>query len=142
VAQADFVTDQLQLRQAQLQLQKALNQIRVDVKNAVIGLNQARSRYETAVGTRQLAEQTLKAEQARYQSGVSDFTIVVQAERDLTADQSAEVQAMANYTHARIAFDEAIGDTLDVNNVSMDEAVAGQVHRQSSIPDSVPEVKN
>jgi outer membrane protein TolC len=136
-AQADYVTDQLQLRQAQLQLQKALNQIRVDVKNAVIGLNQARSRYETAVGTRKLAEETLKAEQARYQSGVSDFTIVVQAERDLTADQSAEVQAMANYTHARIAFDQAVGDTLPVNDISMDEAVSGQVKRQSSIPDSI-----
>jgi outer membrane protein TolC len=138
-AQADYVTDQLQLRQAQLQLQKALNQIRVDVKNAVIGLNQARSRYETAVGTRQLAEQTLKAEQARYASGVSDFTIVVQAERDLIADQSAEVQATANYTHARIAFEDAIGNTLDVNGISMDEAISGEVKRQSSIPASVSE---
>ena len=25
---------------------------------------------------------------------------------------------MANYTHAKIAFDEAVGQTLDVNNIS------------------------
>ncbi len=138
-AQADYVTDQLQLRQAQLQLQRAVNQVRVDVKNAVIGLNQARSRYETAVGTRTLAEQTLQAEQSRYQSGVSDINLVISAERDLTADQSAEVQSMANYTHARLAFEDAIGATLDVNGISMAEAASGQVLRQSVIPDSVPD---
>ncbi len=137
-AQADYVTDQLQLRQTQLQLQKAVNQIRVDVKNAVIGLNQARSRYETAVGTRKLAEQTVQAEQARYSSGVSSIALVIQAERDLNADQSAEIQSMANYTHARAAFDDALGNTLDVNGVSMEEAESGHVARLSSIPASMP----
>ena len=48
-AQADYVTDQLQLRQTELQLQRAVNQVRVDVKTALIGLQQARARYQTAV---------------------------------------------------------------------------------------------
>jgi len=50
--QADYVTDQLLLRQAELQLQRAVNQVRLDVKNALIGLQQARARYQTAVDTR------------------------------------------------------------------------------------------
>jgi outer membrane protein len=54
----------------------------------------------------------------------------------LASDQSAEVQAMANYTHAKIAFDEAVGQTLDVNNISMEEAAAGRVDRDSTIPAS------
>jgi outer membrane protein TolC len=62
-AQADYVADQLNLRQAELQLQRFVNQVRVDVKNAVISLQQARARYETAVATRVLAQQTLDAEQ-------------------------------------------------------------------------------
>ncbi len=141
-AQADYVTDQLQLRQSELQLQKVVNQIRVDVKNAVIGLQQARARYDTAVATRVLAEQTLKAEQSRYQFGVSDFPIVVQAERDLAADQSAEVQATANYMHSKIAFEEAVGRTLEVNGISKEEATSGRVGRESSPPDTLPEGKN
>jgi outer membrane protein len=139
VAQADYVADQLSLRQSQLQFQKAAAQIRVDVKNAVIGLRQARARYETAVATRSLAQQTLEAEQNRFRFGEATIAIVVQAERDLAGDQSAEVQAMANYTHAKIAFDEAVGQTLDVNDISMEEAAAGRVGRDSTIPASATE---
>jgi outer membrane protein TolC len=142
VAQADYVADQLSLRQNQLLYQKAIAQIRVDVKNAVIGLQQARARYETAVATRSLAQQTLEAEQNRFRFGESTIASVVQAERDLAGDQSAEVQSMANYTHAKIGFDEAVGQTLDVNNISMEEATAGRVARESAIPESVPEKKD
>jgi outer membrane protein TolC len=136
-AQADYVADQLTLRQAELQLQRGISQVRVEVKNAVIGLQQARVRYETAVATRVLAQQTLDAERKKFQFGTSSIPLVVQAQRDLNNDQSAEVQAMANYTHARIAFDEAVGKTLDQNNISMEEAKTGQVARVSSIPDAV-----
>ena len=136
-AQADYVTDQLQLRQAELQLQRAVNQVRLDVKNALIGLQQARTRYQTAVDTRVLAEQSLKAEQSRFLYGVSTVALVIQAQKDLAQYQSAEVQAMANYTHAKIAFDQAVGRTLDVNHISFEEAVSGHVGRPSVIPDSI-----
>ncbi len=137
-AQADYVTDQLNLRQSELQLLRSVSQVRVDVKNAVIGLQQARARYETAVATRALAVQTLDAEQKRFTFGESTIPAVVQAQRDLALNQSSEVQAMANYTHAKIAFDEAVGQTLEANNVSMDEAVLGTVSRTSSIPETLP----
>ena len=134
--QADYVTDLLGVRQSELQLQRAENQIRADVKRATIVLQQARARYETAVATRVLAQQTLEAEQNLFKFGQSTIADVVQAQRDLAVDQSGEVQAMANYTHARIAFDDALGQTLDVNHIAIDEAKSGQVARQSSIPDS------
>jgi outer membrane protein len=138
-AQADYVTDQLMLRQSELQLQRVINQVRLDVKNSVIGLQQARVRYEASVRTRVLAEQTLDAEQKKFQFSLSpDLTGVVQAQRDLATDQSAEVQAMANYTHARVAFDLALGTTLETNNISMAEAAAGKVARQSLIPAETP----
>ena len=136
-AQADYVTDELQLRQRELQLQRAINQVRVDVKTAVIGLDQARARYQTAVDTRELAEQTLAAEQKRFQSGISTVALVIQAQKDLATDQDAEVQAMANYTHAKIFFDTAMGRTLEVNHISMQEALDGHVARESSIPAGV-----
>jgi outer membrane protein len=129
-AQADYVTDQLQLRQAELQLKRALNQVSVEVKNAVIGLQQARARYETALNTRTLSEQSLEAEQNRFKYGaVPDATLVIQAQKDLATSQSSEVQAMANYTHARIALDDATGRTLDANHITMTEAVTGKVTR-------------
>ncbi|HXA68642.1 MAG TPA: TolC family protein [Bryobacteraceae bacterium] len=139
--QADYVTDLLTVRQNELLLQKAINQVRVDVKNAVIGLQQARARYETAVATRTLAQQTLEAEQNRFKFGESTIALVVQSQRDLANNQEAEIQAMANYTHAKIAFDDAVGQSLEVNNISMDEAAAGRVTRDSAIPEQIPEKK-
>jgi outer membrane protein len=137
-AQADYVTDELQLRQYELQLQRADNQVRVDVKTALIGLQQARSRYETAAAARALAEQSLSAEQKRFESGVSTVELVIQAQKDLAAASDAEVQSMANYSHAQITFDLAMGRILEANQISMEEAVAGRVERQSSIPQGVP----
>lgn len=141
-AQADYVADQLSLRQSELQLQRSVAQVRVDVKNSIIGLQQARLRYETAVATRVLAEQTLEAERNRFQFGESSIAQVVQAQRDLTSNQSAEVQAMANFTHAKIAFDEAIGRTLDENGIQMDEAASGKVARESTLPANLPGAKS
>jgi outer membrane protein len=139
-AQADYAMDQLTVRRSELQLQRLKNQIRVDVRNALIGLQQARARFETAVATRVLAEQSLKAEQDKFKYGATgtDVTTVIQAQKDLVNDQTLEAQAMANYTHARISFDQALGRTLDVNHVSMEEAVAGKVARESALPANLP----
>jgi outer membrane protein len=135
--QADYVTDQLQLRQNELQMQRSVNQVRVDVKTAIIGLQQARARYETAVDTRKLSEQTLEAEQKRFQAGVGSVAQVIQAQKDLANTQDAEVQAMANFTHAQIFFDAAMGRTLDVNHISFEEALAGHVKRESFLPPTI-----
>jgi outer membrane protein TolC len=140
-AQADYVTDELQLRQTELQMQRAVNQVRVDVKTNVINLQQARSRYETAAATRVLSEQSLDAEQKRFNFGVGSVALVIQAQQQLANDQDAEVQAMANYTHAKIGFDAAMGRILEVNHISMDEAVSGHVQRESFIPPNLPEAR-
>jgi len=66
---------------------------------------------------------------------------VVQDQRDLATSQSTEVQAMANYTHARISFDQALGTTLDENHISLDEAMKGRLARDSALPANLPGVK-
>jgi outer membrane protein len=138
-AQSDYVTSLLELRQNQLNLQKDTNQVLVDVQNAVIGLQQARARYEAAVKSRQLQDQTLTADQKRYSLGAATAFQVIQDQRDLATTQSSEVQALANYTHARIAFDQALGTTLDVNHVSIDEALKGRISRPSELPPDLPQ---
>ncbi len=137
-AKADYVTSLLELRQNELNLRKNINQIRVDVQNAVVGLEQARARYEAAVKSRTLQEQTLAGDQKRYALGATVAFQVVQDQRDLATAQSSEVQSMANYTHARIALDQALGSTLAVNNVLIEEAMRGQVSQPSVLPAELP----
>jgi outer membrane protein len=126
-AQSDYVTSLIEIRQNELNLQKSINQVRMDVHNAVIGLQQARARYEAAAKARSLQKQTIDADRRKYELGAITAYQVVQDQRDLANTESAEVQALANFTHARVALDQALGVTLDVNSISLDEALAGQV---------------
>ena len=131
-AQSDYVTSQLEIRQNELNLQKQVNQVRVDVQNAVIGLQQARARYVAAKEARVLSQETFEGDKKKYDVGATTSYQVVQDQRDLASAQSSEVQAMANYTHARIQFDQALGATMDVNNISIAEAMAGKVSAQAT----------
>ena len=63
---------------------------------------------------------------------------MIQAQRDVVAAESEEVQAMANYTHNRIAFEGALGATLERYHIEMDEAASGRVARQSALPERLP----
>ena len=139
-AQSDYVTSQLELRQNELNYQKAINQVRVDVQNALIGLEQARSRYDAAQKSRQLQEITLSNDQKKYSLGAGTAYQVVQDQRDLATAINSEVQAMANYTHATISLDQALGRTLEVNHVSITEALGGKASYQSTLGDNLPKV--
>jgi outer membrane protein len=133
-AQADYATSVIEIRQNELNFQKQVNQVRVDVQNAAIGMQQARVRYDAAVQARALSQQTFDADKKKYELGAGTPYQVVQDQRDLASAQSSEAQAMANYSHARIALDQALGRTLEVNHVSMDEAVSGHVGAPPSVP--------
>lgn len=133
-AQSDYATSQLELRQNQLNLRKNVNQVTVDVQNAVIGLQQARARYDAANRARVLQQQTVQGDQRRYALGATTVFQVIQDQRDLASSEGSESQAMANYTHARIALDQALGTTLEVNHISLDEALGGRLARDSVLP--------
>ena len=133
-AQADYATSVIELRQNELSFQKQINQVRVDVQNAVIGMQQARVRYDAAVQARNLSQQTFDADKKKYELGAGTPYQVVQDQRDLASAQSSEAQAMANYSHARIALDQALGRTLDVNHISLAEAISGHSNAVPSVP--------
>jgi outer membrane protein len=131
-AQADMIRDELSLRQQQIRQQQLTNQIRVDVQNALIAVQQARAQYQAASKQRVLQEQTLEAEQKKYALGASTVFFVIQYQRDLAQAQSAEVSALAAYTKARVGLERSTGQTLPANNIVIDEALRGQVSRPPS----------
>ncbi len=138
-ARADYTIDQLTVRQNELSLQRQENQIRVEVRNALIGLQQARSGYQAAVKARILQEQTLDAEQKKLSLGASTIFNVILVQRDLATAQTAEVTAAGTYQKAVVEMDRSTGQTLDKNNISVAEAFRGVVsHGPSPIP---PDVK-
>jgi outer membrane protein len=137
-AQSDYVTSELALRQNELGLQQNINQVRVDVQNSLIGLQQARARYAAAVKARDLQQQTLEADQKKFALGASTAYQIVLDQQILASAESAEVQALANYSHTRIGLDQALGRTLEVNHITFDEALAGTISRPSLLPAQLP----
>jgi len=133
-AQADYGIDQLQLRQTQLSMQRDMNQVQVDVMNYVTALRQARARYDAAVRNLTLNQQLFDAERRKLSLGASTPYNVIVQQRDLTTAQSAETAALVSYTYARIALDQTLGNTLEANHVSIDEARSGKVARTSTAP--------
>jgi outer membrane protein TolC len=131
-AKGDMVIDQVNLRQAEIRQQQMINGVRADVRNALIALQQARAGYQAAVKARVLQEQTLDAEQKKYALGASTIFFVIQAQRDLAQARSAEVAAESAYAKSKVQLDAATGRTLDVNNISIEEAMAGRVSRPPS----------
>jgi len=131
-AEADYVRDTMTLRQSELQLQKQINQIRVDVQNAAVSVQQARVRYQAANKSRILEEQTLDAEQKKYALGASTIYNVIQIQRDLATAQGNEVTAESNYIKARANLDFVTGQILAANKIDIDEAYKGQVSRPPS----------
>ncbi len=126
-AQANLETATLNLRMNQLQVQRQINQIRVDVQNALIAVNQARAQYQAAVKGRVLQEQTLDADQKKLALGATTVYQVIQDQRDLTNAAASEVSAQAAYAAARVQLDVATGTTLSNNRVQFDEAKTGRV---------------
>jgi outer membrane protein TolC len=101
-------------------------------------VRQARVRYDSAVKARILQQQTLDADRKKYTLGASTVFQVVQDQQTLASAQSTEQQSLANYSHARIQFDQALGTTLEVNHISIDEALSGRVMQPSALPATLP----
>jgi outer membrane protein len=125
VAQGDYGIEQLQLRQGDLVERRNMNQLVVDISNYMVALRQARSRYSQAVDSRKLQQELLDKSQQSFSFGAATISDVETAEAALVAAQETEVTSLAAYSHARISLDQVLGQTLDVNHVSVEQALKG-----------------
>ncbi len=132
VAQADAVRDELQVRQSQLRHQQFEDQVRLEVADAYVAMQQAHAAYEAAVQSRVLQEQSVDVEQATFDVGLATNYLVIQYQTYLAQARSTEVAAKGAYAKAKVALDRAAASTLEVNQVSIQEAQNGRVSRPSA----------
>jgi outer membrane protein TolC len=79
----------------------------------------------------------LAADRQKFSSGMATFNDIINDQRALVVAQISEVNALAAYAHARVSLDQTLGETLERNNVSLDEGLSGRVARESKAPDVV-----
>jgi outer membrane protein len=129
-AQGDYGVEQLQLRQSDLVSRRSADQLVVDISNQMVALRQARARYATAADSRILQQQLLDNEQQSFTLGASKINDLIAAEEALVAAQAAEITALSTYSHARVALDQVLGETLEKNHISSENALTAQTKRQ------------
>ena len=133
-ARSDVIRDELTVRQQQIRIRQLEKQIRLEVTNASIAVDQARETYEATKSERIFQEQTLADEQQKLEVGASTSYFVIQYQRDLAAARSAEVSALANYQKAKTALQRATGTILEDYQIVLDEAFRGAVQQKSEPP--------
>ena len=126
IAQADAARDTIQLRQSAARTERLEDQIREEIENAVIALQTAEAAYNAAVASQGYQEQLLDAERDKLALGQSTNLLVVQDEAFLAQARSTEIVARSNWMKARIALDRALGNLLEKNNITLDDAINGR----------------
>jgi outer membrane protein len=132
--QADNQRSMLLQRQLETQMQQLRNAALLDVRNTYIALEQDRARVEAASKARELQQQTFEAERKKYQLGASTVYNVILTQRDFVAAQGTELRALADLVEARANYERAVGRTLEVNRVTIADALGGEVERETLIP--------
>ncbi len=126
IAEADLARDELQVKQSQVRMQQLQNQASLEVEDALIAMRRARASWEAAVQARKYQQESLEAEQTRFEVGASTAFFVIQYESLLAQARSTEVAAKSSYVKARAALDRANGSILEAHNISIDAALKGQ----------------
>ncbi|MGA2214887.1 MAG: TolC family protein [Bryobacteraceae bacterium] len=126
IAQADVTRDEILLRQSQVLQQQLHKQAQLEVEDAVIAMRRARASYDAAVQTQTLQQESLDAEQAKFDVGASTSFFIIQYQSYLAQARSTVVVAKSAYLKARAALERATGTILADNNVSLPDAVRGR----------------
>ena len=79
----------------------------MEVTNAALQIDAIQQQIEAATASRELAEEQLRAEESKFEVGLSTNFFVVQAQRDLATAQDTELRAILDYQRALIEFERA-----------------------------------
>lgn len=122
IAKANVTRDELQYRQTETRFQQLKSQVRLQVGNAYIALQQTKASYSAALEARKLQEQALDVEMAKFQAGVATAYDVIQYEANLAQAKSSELTALDVYAKAKAALQRAVGSILADYNVNVEKA--------------------
>ena len=133
-AQANNATAQLNEREQEVQYLQTQNTIVLNVRQALITLVQDRAAITAAEEARVFAQQSYDDEVKKLQLGTSTAFTVIQKQQLLTAAEGIELRDRVNLIEAELNFNQAMGRTLDVHNITVADALKGSISSVPNIP--------
>jgi len=116
---AAYERARLQRRQNEAQLRRTELQVAGEVTNAAIQIEAIQERIEAAIAARELAEEQLRAEESKFEVGLSTNFLVLQMQRELAFAQDVELRAIFDYQRALIEFDRTQRTSLGAAGITV-----------------------
>ena len=120
-AQANLADALVGRSRDQYQERRTNQSISLEVTNAVHSLEQAKLSMEAAKIARDLAEETLHADERKYELGAETVFFVLDAQNQLTQAEQSLIQSQVGFQLAVAQVDHATGDLLDHHHVQIIE---------------------
>ncbi|MGC2332451.1 MAG: TolC family protein [Candidatus Acidiferrales bacterium] len=133
-AEANNATAQLNQREQQVEYLQTQSTILLAVRQALITLEQDRAAIAAAQEARIYAQQSYDDSVKQLQLGSTNAFTVVQKEQLLVAAEGIELRDRVNLIEAELTFDQAMGRTLDVHNITLADARSGRILQPPNIP--------
>jgi len=105
--------------QSRLSIENLEDLVRLDVHLAINEVERYRRQITASAVTRAFQEQSLQAEEERFNVGAGTALLVAQAQRDLLASQIAEIDAIVQYRIALVDLFLAEGSLLERRGISL-----------------------
>jgi len=119
-ARAEAKRAELALKQSRLTREQTRQNITVDVRQAARDVDTAARSITATRAARDAAERNVEAERKRYENGMTTNFQVLQVQQQLSDARVRELQALVGYNQAVSTFHRAVGDVLEVRNITVD----------------------
>ncbi|MFW5861573.1 MAG: TolC family protein [Spirochaetota bacterium] len=104
-----------QARQAELQLEEFVKQVKVDVQQKFLKLKSASNSIYSQQGNVETAEESLRVSILQFRNGIIDNSKMLEANVELTTAKTLFIEALHNYQVAKAELNKAIGrDVFDI----------------------------
>jgi outer membrane protein len=117
--EASAARARVQVSQVQAQLKQIELQVATDVTNAAVTVQSNVERVQAAQVARDLAQQTMAAEQSKFEVGMSTNYNVILTQRDLATAQNNELQAVLAYRKSLVELERLQQTTLSNLNITV-----------------------
>jgi outer membrane protein TolC len=123
-SRAGLTQAKLESEQALLRIGDLEQQILLEVETEVRAVETDHKRALAYQAARELAEETLAAEEKKLKAGMSTNYTVLMQQRDLALARTNEIKARVDYNLSLARLDRAMGTTLKSKNINLTEAIA------------------
>ncbi|MCH7650530.1 MAG: TolC family protein [Nitrospinae bacterium] len=118
-AKSRFTAAKLAAAQLLMDIKDLEKTIVLEVREAARQINTDKKRVQAARIARRLAEETLSAEEKKFEVGLSTSFSVLEFQTDLAEQQSKELKAIIDFNKSKINFRKVLATTLEEHNIQM-----------------------